>query len=232
MNELIRIATNEQGLQVASARDLHEFLEVRTKFTDWMKSRIEKYGFIEGEDITLLSENSDKVGRPEHDYALTLDTAKELAMVEGNDKGKQARRYFIECEKRLRNIVTVPANYLDALKALVQSEEQKQLLATRAQQAESTVAILTHVNKTYTATELAKEAGLKSATELNKYLHGQGVQFKSNDTWVLYSKYADQGYCEIKQEVLDNGHVIFHRRWTQRGREFVIKLLSKTMIPA
>ena len=87
-------------------------------------------------------------------------------------------------------------------------------------------AILMHVNKTYTATEIAKECNLKSANELNKLLNDKGVQFKSGGTWVLYSKYANLGYEEIKQEVLDNGHVIYHRKFTQIGRKFIIDLLN------
>lgn len=91
-------------------------------------------------------------------------------------------------------------------------------------EAEKTVTILTHVNKTYTATEIAKELGLKSAIALNKDLSDKKIQFKQNDTWVLYSRYADQGYAEIKQTVLDNGKIIYDRRWTQIGREFLLKL--------
>ena len=91
-------------------------------------------------------------------------------------------------------------------------------------EAEKTVTILTHVNKTYTATEIAKELGLKSAIALNKDLSEKKIQFKQNDTWVLYSRYADQGYTEIKQAVLDNGKIVYDRRWTQIGREFLLKL--------
>jgi len=97
----------------------------------------------------------------------------------------------------------------------------------RRLEAEKTNAILMHVNKTYTTTEIAKELGLKSAIALNNSLEKKGVQFKQNKTWVLYSKHANQGYVEIKQEVLDNGHVIYHRRWTQIGREFLLKLYNE-----
>lgn len=88
--------------------------------------------------------------------------------------------------------------------------------------AEQTNAILMHVNKTYTATEIAKELGLKSAIELNKILSKMHIQYKVNDTWVMYSDYSHLGYEEIKQEVLDNGKVVYHRRITQLGREFII----------
>lgn len=88
--------------------------------------------------------------------------------------------------------------------------------------AEQTNAILMHVNKTYTATEIAKELGLRSAIQLNKILEKLHIQFKVNDTWVMCSDYSQLGCEEIKQEVLDSGRVIYHRRITQLGREFII----------
>lgn len=92
--------------------------------------------------------------------------------------------------------------------------------------AEKKNAILMHVNKTYTMTEIAKELGLKSAIELNKLLAEKKIQYKVNETWVMYSQHSDLGYEEIKQEVLDNGKVIYHRRITQMGREFILNLFD------
>ena len=83
-----------------------------------------------------------------------------------------------------------------------------------------------HVNKTYTMTEIAKELNLKSAIELNNKLSDMKVQFKTNKTWVLYSKYSNLGYEEIKQEILDNGRVVYHRKITQTGRDFIINLFK------
>lgn len=91
-------------------------------------------------------------------------------------------------------------------------------------EAEKKNAILMHVNKTYTMTEIAKELGLKSAIQLNKMLSEKKVQYQVNGTWVMYSRYSDLGYEEIKQEVLDNGRVIYHRKITQLGREFILGL--------
>lgn len=93
-------------------------------------------------------------------------------------------------------------------------------------EAEKTNAILMHVNKTYTMTEIAKEIGLKSANELNKILAEKKIQYKSNGTWVMYSDYSDLGYESIKQETLDSGHVIYHRRITQLGRKFILSLFD------
>lgn len=93
-------------------------------------------------------------------------------------------------------------------------------------EAERRNAILTHVNKTYTMTEIAKELNMKSAIELNKALKDKHVQYKVNDTWVFYSLYSSRGYEEIKQEVLDSGKVVYHRKITQLGREFILNLFQ------
>lgn len=93
-------------------------------------------------------------------------------------------------------------------------------------EAERRNAILMHVNKTYTATEIAKELNMKSAQELNNKLGDMGIQYKVNKTWVLYSDYANLGYEDIKQEVLDNGKVVYHRKFTQSGRDFILGLFK------
>ncbi len=94
--------------QLVDARELHRFLEIDTHFKDWITRRIAEYGFAEGDDYILVAQNRATKGRGgdrrSKDYHITLDMGKELAMVERNDKGRQARRYFIECEKRLQQI--------------------------------------------------------------------------------------------------------------------------------
>ena len=123
MQELIKISTTENGSQVVSARELHKFLESKQQFADWIKDRIDKYGFIENQDFEVFQNfmKNPNGGRPLKEYALTLDMAKELAMVEGNEKGRQARRYFIECEKKLREIVTKPMTAFELIAAQAQA---------------------------------------------------------------------------------------------------------------
>lgn len=96
----------------------------------------------------------------------------------------------------------------------------------KREEAERKNAILSHVNKTYTMTEIAKELGLRSANELNRWLSDMHIQHKVNGTWVMYSDYSDKGYEDIKQEVLDSGRVVYHRKITQIGREFIINLFQ------
>ena len=107
-----------------------------------------------------------------------------------------------------------------AIQLLTTLKEEK---AARIE-AERRNAVLMHATKTYTTTEIAKELGLKSAIALNNKLAEKKVQFKQNETWVLYSKYADLGYTDIKQSILDSGRIVYDRRWTQDGRAFILGL--------
>ncbi|SBV94823.1 conserved hypothetical protein [uncultured Dysgonomonas sp.] len=105
MEELIRIRENEKGEKVVSARELHAYLESKQDFSNWIKNRISKYGFNENEDYVRFDKIIETTGGRLIEYALTLNCAKELAMVEGNAKGKEARGYFIACEKKLKEII-------------------------------------------------------------------------------------------------------------------------------
>ncbi|MGV6473557.1 antA/AntB antirepressor family protein [Azotobacter vinelandii] len=112
--------------QLCDAQELHAFLEVQTRFNDWIGRRIEQYGFIEGEDFySVLSKSAG--GRPSQDYHLTLDMAKELAMVENNEKGRQIRRYFIAMEREARE--SRGATYLSVGQQLAIHRQVPRLLA-------------------------------------------------------------------------------------------------------
>lgn len=103
MNQLITITQNENKDQVVSGRELHEFLGVKTRYNDWFEDMV-KYGFTENVDFIGFTEKRVKPqgGRPSVDHALKLDMAKEISMIQRNEKGKQARQYFIEVEKELK----------------------------------------------------------------------------------------------------------------------------------
>lgn len=106
MNELIKVGQstfNNEVVQTVNARELYEFLEVSSRFNDWIKNRIEKYEFIENQDFIWLTKNLVSGGQV-NEYHISLDMAKGLSMVERNDKGKQARKYFIQCEKQLKQV--------------------------------------------------------------------------------------------------------------------------------
>lgn len=95
-----------KSVHACCARALHAFMEVKRDFSTWIKNRIDEYGFIQDQDFLVHQNGGTKTGRGGNrkaviDYHLTLDMAKELSMVERNEKGREARRYFIECERRM-----------------------------------------------------------------------------------------------------------------------------------
>ena len=224
MTELIKITENNGEIAV-SGRELHSFLGMNTQFTIWIKRMIE-YGFTENEDYGMviqkrLTNNPKNPCTEETDYVLTLDMAKEIAMIQKSDKGKQARLYFIECEKKVvKPMYSVKELLTMQLESILKLEAAEKDLGI----ANNKLSLLSHTNKLYNTTEIAKELGFKSANVLNKKLFENKIQYNSGDTWVLYSQYAESGFVVIKQEILETGVVIYHRKWTQAGREFILKL--------
>lgn len=105
-NGLVNIYQNDKQEKLVDARELHEFLGVSTRYNDWIRSRIEKYGFVENLDYVTITENLVNGGR-RYVHVLKMDMAKELAMVENNAKGRLARRYFIEVEKKYRQLMDI-----------------------------------------------------------------------------------------------------------------------------
>ncbi len=92
---------NDEVIKTVNARTMHEFLQVRKDFTSWLKDRIEQYGFVENADylLTKIGEQLSSGTKYKTEYYISIPMAKELAMVERNERGKMARQYFIECER-------------------------------------------------------------------------------------------------------------------------------------
>ena len=100
MDELIPLqpqTINGNAVETVNARELHTFLESKRQFADWIKNRISEYDFIENQDFVRFHKKMKANNATMIEYHITLDMAKELSMVERNEKGKQARKYFIEC---------------------------------------------------------------------------------------------------------------------------------------
>ena len=237
MNDLIK--TNERGEPIVDARELHIALNNKRQFTDWIKQRIEQYGFTENVDFTTFSQNCEKPkgGRPTIEYALTLNTAKEIAMVENNDKGREIRKYFIQVEKDFNSPEKVMARALkfaeERLSVLqIENTQQKQIIGELKPKADYTDKILQN-RALVTITAIAKDYGM-SAKKLNKKLHELKVQFKQGHQWFLYSEYHNCGYTH--SETVEYKHkdgttdVTMNTKWTQKGRLFLYDLLKQNGI--
>ena len=181
MTNLINVWETEKGNQAVSAKELHSYLEVGRDFSTWIKNRIEKYDFIENKDFCKLYFNSisgeritypnlgvgENKGFVRIEYVLTLNMAKELAMVENNEKGKEARRYFIQCEEQFRaqkNVIPVDKQIelekyraftsLATLVVNAPSDKVKELLYSSFLQLDHGYNAAPVERKTYSATEI------------------------------------------------------------------------------
>lgn len=238
MNELITITTNEVGEPSVSGRELHEFLGVETPYRIWFPRMVE-YGFTEGKDfnpyknVRVGEEGNREVARELTDHLLTIDMAKEIAMIQRTDKGKQARQYFIQVEKDYNSPEKIMARAL----RIAEQELSTLKLETKAQaqqiaelQPKATYYDLVLQNPDLISTSLiAKDYGL-SGKALNKILHELGIQFNQGGVWLLYAKYQDKGYTSTKTTVFPRTDgtqgLSILTKWTQKGRLFLYDILK------
>ena len=242
MKELIKI-TEQNGKRAVSARELHRFLEVTERFSNWFERQLQ-YGFIEGVDYQGCEVFNTLANQTLTDYALTIDTAKEISMLQRTEKGKQARRYFIECEKLAQNPVS-NLSKIDLAQIVIESEREKerlqiqnQLQSEELQKQAPKVAYYEEVlqsQSTYNTNQIAKELGT-SAITLNKKLCDLGVQYKQGGTWLLYHKYQNKGYTKTQTYpfVDSNGNTQTSMQtvWTEEGRLFIHKILKQELATA
>lgn len=179
-----------------------------------------------------LVKYTDAKGESRPCYKLTKKDC--LLLASGYDTNLRAKiiNRWEELElANMRNKVILPdfTNPIEAARAWADSEEKRMIETKRADIAERHVEILTHTNKTYTASEVAKECGFRSANALNSWLVAQKVQYKVNNTWVPTADYANRAWFEIKQEELDNGKIIYHRKITGLGRDAIVSMVKKEL---
>ena len=214
--QLIKLTKNEHGIETVNARELHEFLEVKSKFADWFKNRVSDFGFIENSDFVSASKFLERGGRT-IEYFISIDMAKELSMIERNDKGKQARLYFIECE-RIAKAKQVPQSFAEAL----------QLAANQSKQLEAQAAKVNYFDKVCDTTGLvnATQVGQKfkmSAVTLNKNLDGLNVYNRSVKRGRAFQQwFVDAGNGIMRQTELGYPHPLF----TAKGEQWIIETFT------
>jgi uncharacterized protein HI_1422 len=193
-----------QAQQTVNARELHAFLESKQEFSNWIKNRIEDYGFLDGVDfLTNLSKTQ---GRPRIDYFLSLDMAKELSMVERNAKGKQARQYFIDCEKRLSGSLKVDFNDpLQAAKAFIEAETARRDAERKLQIAGGALTRLGAAKGSQCLRESAKLLKWQQTPFIDWLLVKKMLFRDAGKRLCVYQEYLGRGWFEYRTDE-KNGH--------------------------
>lgn len=226
MNELIRIDYSNDRPAV-SARDLHEFLEVGTRFNDWFP-RMCEYGFSEGQDFySILSESTG--GRPAQDAAMTIDMAKEICMLQRNEKGKIARQYFLQLEKDwnspekvMARALRIADQRLKVLEEKVEADRPKVLFADAVTASKNSILV-------GEMAKLLKQNGVEMGqNRLFEWMRSNGylIRRQGSDYNMPTQRSMELGLFEIKETAIthSDGHTSVNKtpKVTGKGQEYFV----------
>ena len=230
MNELINVTLNDNQEPIVSGRQLHEALDVKTKYADWFNRMID-YGFVENQDFLLLK-NEQQTGRGGHnkvDHIIKLDMAKEIAMIQRTERGKQVRQYFIQVEKDFNSPEKIMARALlmadqkvHKLEAQIEADRPKVLFA-EAVSASHTSILVGELAK------LLKQNGVDmGANRLFNWLRAHGYLIKRNgrDWNMPTQKSVEMGLIRVKETSITHadGHITVSKTplVTGKGQQYFI----------
>lgn len=225
MEELIKIDRTGE-IETVNARDLHGYLESKQEFSNWIKGRIEKYSFVESQDFLItLSESSG--GRPAIEYHLSIDMAKELSMVENNEKGRQARKYFIEVEKLYKQSGTKEISFEEmTLKVLTGLQKKVEEYREKAESYNKYI----EADGLFSIKQVSDILNIKGLGQKNlfTFLRDNGVLLSTASNWNLPTReYIESGYFEVKEIYIDAMKMVKLQPYcTQKGIDFIAKKIK------
>ena len=219
--------------QTVNARELHAFLEVKSRFNDWVKNRINECRFIENQDFVTLTKNLVSGGQ-QTEYFLTLDAAKHFAMLERNERGFEARQYFIDCEKRAQAVPQIPQTLSEALRLAADLADEKATLLAEQQRNAPKVAFaeaVSNANDTILIRDLAKvlkQNGIDMGEKcLFAWLRANGYLTLQN---MPMQRAMDMGLFWVSESVIalpDGDRVRLTTRVTGKGQMYFLDKFKK-----
>jgi anti-repressor protein len=244
MQELVKVTISSEGSQLVNARELYDWLEIEDHFTQWA-NRMFEYGFEEGVDYQAINQyvkhQNGIGGTNKTDYALTLNCAKEISMIQRSDKGKEARQYFIECERKLiETKPSLPTTYLEALKELIIKEETNQkLIAETVEQKQIIEEQKPKVEFYNQVADTTTSFDMQEVAAMLKLNYGRNILFrKLREASVLmednlpYRSHINNGYFIVVETKwmnikTDQANAAFQTRITQKGLDWLQKNQEK-----
>ncbi|MDX5626255.1 antA/AntB antirepressor family protein [Clostridioides difficile] len=226
---LIKVEVNEKQEQILSARDLHEFLEVGSRYNDWF-NRMIGYGFVENEDFISITQKKVTAQGNETEYIdhiIKLDMAKEIAMIQRNEKGKQARKYFLQIEKDWNTPEKVMARALIVANKTIEKKsrelEEKNRFINQIASSKNSL-LVREVAKV-----ISKSNGIIIGEKrLYEKLRVWGLVFKNSTEPKQFA--VEKGYLETVEGTRETSTGVFTYRTTRvtgKGQEYILKRLLK-----
>lgn len=234
MTELIKIS-EYNGKRAVNARELHQFLESKQDFSNWIKNRIEKYDFVENQDYCSFNKIIEReIGATSRiEYALSLDMAKELSMVENNEKGRLARKYFIECEKIAREGALASYQIEDPIKRAerwIEEQKVRQALEAKNQEMQPKAQYFDELVERSLLTgfrDTAKEIGLKQGEFINLLIDKGYIYRTPKGELRPIAKYANDLFEMKDFKSVTNDHAGVRTWITVKGKKVFQLLFGK-----
>lgn len=219
------IQENQDLQQAVSARELYDFLQPSERFSNWFARQLQ-YGFAENTDYIGCEVFNTLARQSLQDFFVSIDMAKEISMIQRSDKGKQARQYFIECERKAQQLAApamqIPQTFAEAL----------QLAADQAKQLELAAPKVAHYDKVVdrhtllTATQVGQKINM-SAVKLNRVLDELGVYNQAHKRGRAFRQwFIDKELGEMKQTDMGHSQALF----SLKGEAWVIERLASESV--
>nr|DAM24696.1 MAG TPA: KilAC domain protein [Caudoviricetes sp.] len=227
MNELLKVNYEADRITL-SARELHKFLELSERFSNWFE-RMKQYGFVENQDYLGRKVFNTLAKQELQDYEITLDMAKEITMIQRNEKGKQARQYFIEVEKQWNSPERIIA------RGLIESQKMIENLNQQVIEMKPKAEFFDQVASSKTAIQMSEVAKVLNypnfgRNRLFEFLRNKKVLMANN---IPYQKYVDCGYFRVIEQkyTKPNGDTAINIKTLvyQKGINFIKKILDKEL---
>ena len=230
MNELLKVNTETQTV---SARNLYEAVGSTERFSTWFERQLQ-YGFVEGTDYTGCKTFNTLAHQELQDYNLSIDMAKEICMVQKNERAREIRQYLIDLEKAWNTPEQIMARALKVADETIKNLSfEIRALSGKIEEMQPKVTYLDKIlesKDTVLVTQIAKDYGM-SARGFNKMLHDMCIQHKVGGQWILYSKYQGEGYTHSHTHSFEYSSgeqgASMNTEWTQKGRLFLYKFLKE-----
>jgi anti-repressor protein len=240
---IIPVNVSKNDEQYVSGRDLHMFLEINTPYSKWF-NRMCEYGFVENVDYLtvdkkVLREDGRVMPQTQFEHSLTIEMAKQLCMLARNEKGREAREYFIQVEREWNSPEKVMGRALKIANMVI--NEQKVLIAAQEQQISEFKPIRDYVDEilsstsALTITQIAADYDI-TARALNKILEEEKVQRSVGGQWILYKNQMGKGYTKSETFTFtrSDGRLDskITTKWTQKGRLMIHEIMKSRGIDA
>mgnify|MGYP002706006842 FL=1 len=209
-NELVPVYETDKGVKVVNGRDLHRALESKQDFSTWVKKRLSECDAVENEDFDRFHKKMEANNATMIDYIIKLDTAKEMAMLERNDKGKQVRKYFIQVEEKYKQ-TAININQLSPelqmfnqiFQQVAKTELEQKKLAERADQQEKNIKTIIDTFKgtdSDVGTEKWVNRCISKIAESDDFSYSFGNKYAAarNES---YRRLSDRAGCRLDQQL-------------------------------